>query len=289
MGIYDRDYYRQQRPSSSLGVPRTAVVTLIAINAALYLANGLLTSKNNQITDVLAAHGDTLARPLMWWQLLSYGFVHSSEQFTHILFNMLGLWFLGRDVELRYGKKEFLKLYLVMLVVGSLAWAVVNRIGGVPADPNMTLFGASGAIAGVVVLFALNFPRRTILFMFVLPMPAWLLGVLLVVGDILGATGSAGPSNVAYVVHLAGAAFAFVYYHQGWNLGRVVEGRFSRLRLKPRPKLRIHDPQSDDDDLSEEVDRILEKIHRQGEASLTRKERRTLETASREYQKRRQG
>ena len=57
--------------------------------------------------------------------------------------------------------------------------------------------------------------------------------------------------------------------------------RFSR-----RSKLQIHRPENDDTaDLNEEVDRILAKIHRQGEASLTRKERRTLETASRQYQK----
>jgi hypothetical protein len=61
---------------------------------------------------------------------------------------------------------------------------------------------------------------------------------------------------------------------------------------RPRPKLRVHTPEDETDkpgNLSEEVDRILEKISREGEASLTRQERRILETASRQYQKRRQG
>jgi hypothetical protein len=82
-----------------------------------------------------------------------------------------------------------------------------------------------------------------------------------------------------------------LYYQQRWNFGNMLRGRFSWLRLRGRPSLRIHTPQDkpeDKDAIPEaEVDRILEKIHSQGESSLTRKERRILESASREYQKRR--
>ncbi len=117
--------------------------------------------------------------------------------------------------------------------------------------------------------------------------------------------GGVAGSNVAYSVHLAGAAFALIYYKQQWNLTRLTEGRFHWLRrpawLGGAPRLRVHRPTYDshsdsnsqnepeakpDADLSREVDRILAKITREGEASLTAAERRTLETASREYQKR---
>jgi len=283
MGIYDRDYYQPRQPGISLAAPRSIVVTLIIINVAAYLANGVLTPETNQITWWLGAHGDTLVKPWMWWQLLTYGFAHS-PQFQHILFNMLGLWFLGRDIEHHYGRKEFLRLYLVMLVIGSLAWAIGDKLMGFQGG---TVIGASGAIAGIVVLYALNFPRRTLLLFFVLPVPAWLVGVLVVLSDLFGAAGRLGDTHIAYTVHLAGAAFAFLYYHLGWNLTRLTQGRFSWVRsLKPQPKLKIHDPDQKQPELNKEVDRILEKIHRQGETSLTRKERRTLETASREYQKR---
>jgi hypothetical protein len=152
--------------------------------------------------------------------------------------------------------------------------------------------GASGAIAGVVVLYALNFPRRTLLFMMVIPMPAWVLGVMVVLYDILGASGhlSAAAGNIAYAVHLAGAGFAFIYHQQRWNLGRLVPERFhfSWPRL-PSRKLRVHRGEEESAGVPEqEVDRILEKIHREGEASLTHKERQALETASREYQRRRE-
>ena len=91
---------------------------------------------------------------------------------------------------------------------------------------------------------------------------------------------------MAFSVHLAGAAFAFVYYQRGWNLTRLTPGRIPWPSFRRKPRLRIHEPEQEPgSDLSAEVDRILEKIYREGEASLTGKERKTLETASREYQR----
>jgi hypothetical protein len=174
-----------------------------------------------------------------------------------------------------------------MVVFASLVWNVLGKAAGLP-DAALAI-GASGAIAGVVVLYALNFPRRTLLLFFVIPVPAWLCGVLIVGWDMLGATGRAGASNVAYSMHLAGAAFAFVYFQRRWNLTRLTD-RFINVRwpsFRPRPRLHIHKPEEPPpSDLSAEVDRILEKIYREGEASLTAKERKTLEAASREYQQR---
>ncbi len=290
MGIYDRDYYREQRPPSfSIRAPRTVVVTLILINVAIYLIDAFTPETRgggHWLSDHMAVQVGSLARPWMWWQLLTYGFAHSPVSFQHILFNMLMLFFLGRDIESRYGWKEFLRLYLTMLVVAGLAWAIVERLQGAPALYGS--YGASGAVTGVVILYALNFPRRTLLLFFVIPIPAWVLGVLVVGMDMYGAVHPAG-SNIGYTAHLGGAAFAFAYYQLGWNLGRLTGGRFSWPSFRRRPKLRIHRPTSREADLSAEVDRILKKIHTSGEASLTRKERRLLEDASREYQRRRQG
>jgi hypothetical protein len=201
---------------------------------------------------------------------------------------MLGLFFLGRDIEDVYGTKEFFRVYLAMIVFGGVVWAAAGKLQGAPE--GLGAVGASGAVAGVVVLYALNFPRRMLALFFVIPVPAWLAGVLLVAYDAFGAVARSG-SRVAYAVHLGGAAAALIYYGLGVNFGRWLP-RFSLQRLRPRPKLRVHAPEDEkekekEQDLSEEVDRILEKISREGEASLTRQERRTLETASRQYQKRR--
>jgi membrane associated rhomboid family serine protease len=281
VGIYDRDYYRSERPGLHLNAPRTAVAYLILINVVLWLANGLLTPSTNGITYTLAAKDWSLARPWLWWQFLTYGFVHA-PQLWHLFFNMLGLFFFGREVEIVYGRKEFLRFYLVVLVLGSVVWAIVSWLAGTAG----VLLGASGAIVAIVILFAVNFPRQTVLFMFFLPMPAWVLGVLLVASDLYGAV-ARPDSGVAYMVHLTGAAVALLYYRFGWNFGNLVPGRWPWHRFRMRPKLRIHAPPLEQDQLREEVDRILEKISRGGEESLSRKERRTLEDASRQYQKRR--
>jgi membrane associated rhomboid family serine protease len=291
MGIYDRDYYREEPAPFAIRGPRTAVVLLIVINAVLYFTNGLFTNEANSITRALSADSASLTKPWMWWQLLTYGFAHDPKDFQHILFNMLGLFILGRDIEAKYGRNEFLRLYTVMVVAGGVVWTAGNLLAG---RDGGTLVGASGAVVGVVVLYALNFPRRTLLLFFVLPMPAWVVGVLCVAGDLVGAVGANrfGSPQTAYTVHLAGAAFAGLYYYYGLNLGRLVPVRFSWAIFKRRPKLRVHDPGPDggpasakEMKLAKEVDRILAKIHSQGEGSMTRKERRIMENASREYQK----
>ncbi|NQU24508.1 MAG: rhomboid family intramembrane serine protease [Candidatus Nealsonbacteria bacterium] len=290
MGIYDRDYYREEPRGFQVRAPRTIIGILIVINVAVFLANGFANVAfgerlgSNPLMHILSTHGDTLTKPQLWWQFLTYGFVHDPNDLRHIIFNMLGLFFLGRSVERHYGRKEFLWLYLLMLIFGSVVWSVCNLDSG----PNTLLMGASGAVVGVVILFVLNFPKQTLLLFFVLPVPAWLVGVFVVGMDLLGATGRVGAGNVAYSGHLAGAAFAFLYFRSGWNFTRLTQGRFSWLKLKRRPRLRVHDPSRDENKLHNEVDRILAKIHREGENSLTRKERRTLENASQEYKRRQQ-
>jgi len=278
MGIYDRDYYREQQPGFTLKAPRTAVTTIILINVALWVVDSLIGGGLSKLT---ALEVGALGRPWLWWQFLTYGFTHSLSM-GHVLGNMVGLFFLGREVEHRYGTREFVRLYLVMIVFAGVVWAVVNTLQGGTGPP---VIGASGAVVGVILLFALNFPRRTVLLFFVFPMPAWILGVFIVLVDLFGI----GDERIAVEAHLAGAAFAFLYFQQQWSLGRFFERWFSWLKISRRPKLRIHRPDEEepDDKLSAQVDEILEKIHREGESSLSRKERRILQNASKKYQNRR--
>lgn len=294
MGIYDRDYYRDQPSQPGFLGPRGVVVTLVLINVALYLIDGLFFGDTHLLTIRLAASDQVLTRPWLWWQLLSYGFVHSPSP-GHILFNMLQLWFLGREVEHRYGSAEFTRLYLVMILIGGLAWAIERRLIASP-EPAI-LLGASGAVCGVVFLFVLNFPNRTlVLFPIPIPIQAWVLGILLVVLNIAGAVSQQG--NTAFGVHLAGLGFAYLYFANNWHLGNTL-GRWSLRNWRRGPRLKVrrpeeeeHSSQSAEDaelatELAAEVDRILEKIHREGEESLSGRERRILEEASRKYQQRR--
>ncbi|MCE5303270.1 MAG: rhomboid family intramembrane serine protease [Planctomycetaceae bacterium] len=292
MGIYDRDYYRTERSGAWSYAPHTVVGLLIAINVAVWLADFFTPATlgvtgepiGRWLSDHMAVHVDTLFRPWLWWQYLTAGFAHSPLGFQHILFNMLVLFFLGREVEEVYGPKEFLLVYLVLVVATAVVWNVVNVL--FHASGVGGAYGASGAISGVVILYALNFPRRMLLLFFVVPIPAWLFGVLVVVLDMFGATGHGTP-DVAYSMHLAGAALAAVYFWRGWRLSDWSFRRIAWPKMSGKPHLRVLNPEEESagSDLTQQVDGILEKIYREGESSLTAKERKLLEEASREYQR----
>jgi len=100
----------------------------------------------------------------------------------------------------------------VTLVFANVAWCVITAL---TTGPNVAIYGASGAVTGVVVLFAFNFPNVTILFLFVIPMPAWVFGGLIVLNGYVRS--NERGSDVAYVAHLAGAGFALAYHLQRWN------------------------------------------------------------------------
>jgi membrane associated rhomboid family serine protease len=282
MGIYDRDYERGYRPEPGfeLGGPRMMTTNLILVTVGLYVVQ-LVTGPWYEQTFALTA--DWYWRPWQAFKLLTYGFLHAPNDLWHIALNMLGLFFFGRDVEQRYGRREYLIFYLAAIVVAGLVWTIAE----IPSGGRGVAIGASGGVTAVVILFALNFPYRTVLFMFFLPMPMWVAAVIFVVLDALGAMRVRDAGNVAFTAHLGGALFAFLYYHFRWRLENLVPSRLSLHRLRPRPKLRVHDPDAAEEDSTDRrVDEILKKIQEQGQDSLTYGERRVLERASREYQKR---
>ncbi|OHB80007.1 MAG: hypothetical protein A2W31_11070 [Planctomycetes bacterium RBG_16_64_10] len=284
MGIYDRDYYQESQPGIHLGGDRNMVANLILINVGVYVVELLM---GDWLTRLLALRSDLASHPWNGYQLLTYGFLHDPKNLWHIVFNMLGLWFFGRDVEWRYGRKEFLAMYLSLIVLSGLAWVVVENIA--PRDSVGSgllpyLLGASGAITGVLLLFALNFPRRTVLVWFVLPIPAWVFAVLLILVNLNGAMQREG--NVAYVCHLAGAALGLVYYRTGWSLVRWLPSGLSLKSVRRRARLRIHAPPENETDMNQQVDEILRKIQQHGQDSLSSRERRILQEASRHYQSR---
>ncbi len=289
MGIYDRDYVRQERPGFHWGGDRMMVTNLVLVNVGIYFVNLLLDGK---LSEWMWLRADVFSHPSQIWRLLTYGFAHDPSDWHHIFGNMLALWFFGRDVEGIYGRREFLRIYLSLLVLCALFWVAWENVPAIGGHPNAMVLGASGAVTGIVILFVIHYPRRTVLLFFVLPIPAWALGILFLANDLsgLGRRPEPGEPAVAYQVHLAGAALAFAYYASGIRLGQFIPSGWSLGSFKFRPKLRVHDPEpraTGGGDLSSQVDRILEKISQHGQDSLTDKERQTLEDASRRYQRRR--
>jgi hypothetical protein len=152
--------------------------------------------------------------------------------------------------------------------------------------PGGAAVGASGGVVAVVILFALNFPHaKGMVFPIPVPIPMWVLAVGLVLMDFYGAISRAG--GVAFTAHLGGALFGWIFYQTGWTPESLF-GKFGRTSRPRKTKFRVVEPDDDEDDATDsQVDQILRKIQEQGQESLTWRERKILEKASREYQNRR--
>ena len=297
MGIYDRQYYQDQSNGGFLSVGslngRSMVVILIGINVVAFVLNALFSSPQadgtGPINGLLALSTADATRPWLWFRFLTYGFAHATP--GHILGNMIGLFFFGRAAEAVYGPKKFLWMYITAIIAGSLIWF----IGAIASGSRGTLVGASGGVAAVVILFCINFPNQKVYLLFLpfVGIPAWLLGVFLVGSDLFGKFGGSA-SPIAFTVHLVGAAYAWIFFKTRWELSQLVPGaaaefNFQRL-FKSHPKLKVHAPsrnESKHDQLAEKADAVLQKLHQQGEASLTARERKILEDYSRSIKQKR--
>jgi len=295
MGFSDRGYYRSE-PSNSFLEEWTGVLTLIVANVAIWVAN-LLGANEFPVNRFLALQGDLPRHLLKAWELVTYGFVHDSLNPWHLVVNMLTLWFFGRVVEEVMGRAEFFRFYFTAIVLAGAAWLASVQMGHPLQAARFSLVGASGAVMAVLAVFIWYFPKQMILLWGVLPVPAWALGLLYFVSDVQGAT--SGGGNVAHVAHIAGALFGLLYAWRGWHLGGLADvgAAFRRRRMRvvrpdddsraaPPPAARPREPERLDPDLQEQVDRILEKISRSGESSLTTAERDTLTQASRRLKER---
>jgi len=301
MGFQDRDYYRE---SGQSGYVTSLVIKLIIINIVVWFLEAILFASvrdangQNLLASLGGVHADTIVRPLYWWQFLTAGFVHDPENVQHLLFNMIGLYCFGMPLEQRYGRRELLRFYLVAVVLGTIVWSASHYfylIQNLPPERAAEIaqkticYGASGAVTAVTLLFCLLYPRATLLAAFLFPVPAWIVGVFIIVTNLMGTSGnSMMAGNVAYDVHLVGAALALGYWYFGWNFGRLPGlDKLKRLVdnpqrwVTPRPPLKVHDPEHYYEDLDAQAEQLLEKVNVEGLSALTDKERRILEDYSR--------
>jgi len=298
MGIYDRDYERGHSYGESTGFHlggsttwTTKLVILMCVVYALQIlfkSSGEIRGNDGWFTEWFSLHADVLRQPWLAFEFLTYGFLHDVDDFKHILFNGFVFWMFGRSVEHRYGGREYVTFFLAAIVSAGITW-VAGELFAQGGLANATMLGASGGIAAVLLLFCLNFPHQRVYIWGVLPLPAWLFAILFVGMDVFGAV-HPHESNVAFTAHLGGACFALAYFRAGWRLSGFLpsQWQWKLPKLRRRPPLRVHDPRKDVDDSTEDaVDNILRKIREQGQESLTHSERRILEEASREYQKKR--
>jgi membrane associated rhomboid family serine protease len=161
------------------------------------------------------------------WQLVTYIFLHGG--FFHILFNMLGLYMFGSELEMTWGTREFTKYFFLCGIGAAITSVVVS-----PHSP-IAIIGASGGIFGLLLAYGVLFPDRIIYLYMVIPIPAKWFVVIFGTITFLSALSATG-SGVAYVAHLGGMLFGFIYL-KGWRLIPDLKGRYdkwqrNRLRRK---------------------------------------------------------
>jgi membrane associated rhomboid family serine protease len=208
------------------------------------------------------------------WTLVTYMFLHDTHNITHILFNMYSLYLFGPRVEERLTSRHFIWLYLLAGVGGGLLSYLTPTVG---------IVGASGAIMGLIVAYAMYWPRDRLLFWGIVPVEMWMLCAIYVLLDLVGF-----GASIAHFAHLGGAATGFLYLKalevrspaRAWkkkvasNRSPVVGGIGNGDPLKRWRDIRLDDLHPINRD---EVVRLLKKAQQYGTRSLTNEERATLD------------
>lgn len=199
------------------------------------------------------------------WSIITYMFLHAG--IGHIFFNMLALFFFGPRVESRLGSNRFIQLYLVSGISGALL--------SVGFAPYTGILGASAAVFGVMLAYAMFWPRDQILIWGIIPMEVrWL--VILTTGFAIWSGLNGSQSGVADFAHLGGYLGAWVFLRFIDPAKRVARFKASTIAVAPGDKLSnwkrvnvasVHEVNRD------ELNRILDKINHTGLTSLSAEER----------------
>jgi membrane associated rhomboid family serine protease len=280
-----------------------AVQWLIGINVVVFFLEKTISTQG--IINLLGFRAANLTTA--WWTVVTYMFVHGG--FLHLTFNMVTLFFFGPRVERAWGAAPFVRYYLLCGLGGWLAHLMLAN--------QSTLIGASAAIYGVMLAYAVRWPDDEVYVFFAVPVKIkWLVAILVVASLVLGLT--QGDGGVAQFAHLGGFVAGWLYLHSPSSGSiRRLRQRVSQVpdvpdetpraipRTGPAPRARERNdideivarskaavvkrpsppPQvtrtSSRPSKTEELDVVLDKINRFGMGSLTADERRLLDEMSR--------
>ena len=235
---------------------------------------------------------------LMVWQPITYMFLHGG--FMHIFMNMLMLWLFGTELEMLWGAREFYRFYFIT-GVGSGIFSVVPYVIGVLTQGSSfspAIIGASGAIYGVLLAFALTWPNRTVYLYFIMPVKVKHLMIFM---GLITFFSVGNQDGISHITHLGGLLIAWLYlrYHgnyRGFDLHfnwrswlnklkqiRFVDDDRSKYRndhtvkhSEPEGEWKRVDRNRHPDDARAELDRLLDKINRIGYEHLTESEKKRL-------------
>ncbi len=265
--------------------PGTLTVWLLIANVAVFFLQAMSPSRWMETNLGLSLSG---VMHFKVWQIGTYMFLH--DDIWHLFFNMLILYFVGNQVEQGFGRNRFSILYAVCGVFGGLVYLVFGAFSA--AHYRIPLVGASGAIWGLLMVAMVFYPSMQIIFYF-FPVPIRVFGAIML-GIFLFQIITGRVENPGGQACHLGGAIAAVGVLAWWGMAPRVrfgaEGprepgrgwwgrRFSAEGSWARKQKRLAAEQR-------EVDRILEKVHRQGINSLNRKERKLLAGATQRQRER---
>jgi membrane associated rhomboid family serine protease len=202
----------------------TAIKALILANVAVFVVQ--------QVVDVDAILGlgpEQVVTGLRVWQLGTYMFLHANP--IHLLFNMLALWMFGTELERIWGTRGFLKFYFV-IGVGAAVLTVLFSLLPITTAQDLyaaIVIGASGAIYGLLLAYALYFPDRPILLFMMFPIPAKYF--VMIVGALAFYSSIGELGGVANATHLGGLIVGYLYL-KGARIHPVAEMKYHYLKWK---------------------------------------------------------
>ena len=213
------------------------------------------------------------------WQLVTYMFLHGGV--LHILINMFVLWMFGAELERYWGSKQFLKFYFICGIGAGIIQILVSVVF-FPVNMAVPVVGASGAIYGLLIAFALLFPNREIflLLFFILPVRMKAKYLIMVFAGLALFSGIFGSdAGVAHFAHLGGMLVGFLYLKIDWRFEAFTT--WLRRQKASREIVREARHRQKEMRLRESVDAILDKINEVGIENLTEEEKAILHRASR--------
>lgn len=285
MGIENREYLRDEYdgPGPMRFSTSSLQVKLIVVTVAVFILQ-LLTTRDGDsaVTRWLDLSGPDLYQRGQIWRLLTYAFCHNVNDPFHLIFNMMTLYFAADTLQRLLGQKEFLWFYCCSAMFAGISAVVVYTIMG----RNTAVIGASGAVCAMFGLVTMHYPRQRVMLMGLFQMEMrWVLVAFMLLPVLIEQmTGT----RVAHSAHFGGLLFSYLYFKSHMQLSRGWDNIAGRLAMKRRNKGKLKifaPPTATDSNLNAQMDPILEKISREGEASLTQRERNILIQASKKLRK----
>jgi len=264
---------------------RGAIRVLLIANVAVFLISNLL-GINSFVYRFFGLVPTSILGKGFIWQFFTYMFVHGG--LGHIFMNMFVLWMFGMELENYWGKKEFLKYFLITGVGSGLITYLFSMGSSIP------VIGASGAIYALLLAFGMMFPDRKIYIYFLFPIKAKYFVMILGAMTFFSSLGSPGD-GVSHLTHLGGLIVGFLYFKRKilWNELQLlikkfhITNPFKNFIRKVDKKESKSTPTSSgyatDETMREQVDIILDKISQSGYDSLSEQEQRTLYLASKYF------